>query len=91
MDKGHTYVYNNEMSTRKADPKKSKKIKAERGFTPEEIILGGELLDVLENKNYAGQNIEVYWFCDYVWAVVVDGERLVSAWKSRKLKKEYGK
>lgn len=62
------------MSLRKAHSKKSERVKAERGFSPEEVAMGGELLDVLENKNYPGQTIEVYWFHEYVWAVAVEGE-----------------
>lgn len=79
------------MKTRKAYPEKSIKVKSERGFSPEEVVMGGKLLAMRENKNYPGQTVEVYLFNDYVWAVVVEGDRLVSAWKSRKLKKEFQK
>ncbi len=77
------------MKVRRAHPNKSKKIKAERGFAPEEIVENGELLVVLENKNYPEQQIEHYWFDNYGWSVVVnktDG-RLITAYRNRKIKK----
>ncbi len=53
------------MTVRRAHPDKSKKIKTERGFSPEEIVENGELMAVLENKNYPEQQIEHYWFNNY--------------------------
>lgn len=86
---GHTIAYSKHVKKRKAHPQKSQIVKEKRGLSPEEIVASGELLDILENKNYPGQTIEVYKIDNYAWAVVVEGERLVSAWPSRKLKKEY--
>lgn len=81
------------MKTRKAHPRKSAKVKSQRGFSPEEIVIGGELLGVRENPNYPDQQLEVYWFDEYLWVVPVDKTtgRLITAFKSRKFKKEYGR
>jgi hypothetical protein len=49
---GHTFCYAVKVKTRKADHKKSSKVKSERGFSPEEVVMGGKLLDVRENTNY---------------------------------------
>ena len=78
---------------RKASPKKSLKVKSERGFSPEEIAENGELLDVKEHPVLKDQYFEVYFFNNYVWVVVsgINPERLITAYKSRKLKKEYKK
>ncbi len=74
---------------RRSDPKKAAKLKGQRGATPEEVVEGGEYLPpALENKNYPGQKLELYWFQNYVWIVVVEGERLVTTYPSRKLTKE---
>ena len=78
------------MKKRKAHASKSNLIKKERGFSPEEVATDGLLVDRFANPNYAGQTIEVYRFNNYVWAVVVEEDRLVSAWPSRKLKRIYG-
>ena len=66
--------------------------KAQRGFTPEDVVArGGELLGVQTNSRYADQSLEYYWFENYVWVVPVDVTtgRLITAYKSRKGKKEY--
>lgn len=81
------------MKARKARPKKSAKVKAERGFSPEEVVLNGEHIINKINHNHPGQELELYWFENYVWVVPVDtatGE-LKTAYKSRKYKKEYGR
>ncbi len=66
-------------------------MKEQRGATFEEIISEGFLLDVRENKNYPDQEFEIYSFHEYVWVVVVgkNPSRFITAYKSRKLKKEY--
>ncbi|MBI4405447.1 MAG: hypothetical protein HY537_14885 [Deltaproteobacteria bacterium] len=78
---------------RHANPKKSAKVKSIRGHSPEDVATYGELLDVLKNQKYAGQELEIYWFENYVWVVVVgkNPDRFITAYKSRKLKKRYGK
>ena len=65
-------------------------MKAQRKFSPDEVVVGGEFLDSLDHKTNLKQRIEVYRFNNYIWAVVVEDDRLVTAWPSRKLKKEYG-
>lgn len=72
---------------------KSAKVKSERGHSPEEIVEKGELLDVKENPKDADQEFEVYFFENYVWVVVTgkNPPRFITAFKSRKLKKEYKK
>lgn len=81
------------MNKRTSHPKKSAKVKAERGFTPEEVVTGGEWLGYQESAKYPGQRLEHYWFDNYAWEVPVDKatERLITAYKSRKVKKEYGR
>jgi hypothetical protein len=78
---------------RTAKSHKSAKVKAERGHSPEEIVTEGELLDAKPNPRYPGQRLEIYLFDGYVWVVpvVIETEELKTAFKSRKLKKEYGK
>jgi len=78
------------MAKRKAHPGKAAKVKAERQFSPDEVVTEGELLDSLDHKTNSKQRIEVYRFNNYVWAVVVEDDRLVTAWPSRKLKRKYG-
>lgn len=72
--------------------KKSDLIKLNRGASFEEIVSGGILLDVRKNENYPDQEYEIYFFEKYVWVVVVGKkpDRFITAYKSRKLKKEYG-
>ena len=75
------------------NPRKSAKVKASRGYSPEEVATHGELLEVLENAKYAGQELEIYFFEKYVWVVVTgkNPDRFITAYKSRKLKKRYKK
>ena len=77
------------MGNRKSHPRKSAKVKATRGYSPEEIVAEGVLIRVLENKNYPGQAIEHYWFRDYGWAVAVEkkSDRLITAYRDRKIKR----
>ncbi len=79
-----------EMS-RQRNPKKSAKVKTARGYSPEEVATHGELLEVLENPNYANQELEIYYFENYIWVVVTgkNPARFITAYKSRKLKKRY--
>ena len=79
--------------TRKAKPFKAELVKAERGFSPDEVVMYGELIDEEINKNHPGQTLEHYWFEDYVWTVAVrvsDG-RLMTAYRNGKKKKEMGR
>ena len=78
---------------RPTNAKKGASVKAVRGHSPEEVATLGELLDVLENPRYAGQELEIYYFENYVWVVVTgtNPARFITAYKSRKLKKRYGK
>ncbi|WP_347359031.1 toxin [Bdellovibrio sp.] len=71
---------------------KNRKIQRERGHSIEEVVTEGVLLDVRANPKYPKQFVEIYFFKDYVWAVVTaeDPERYITMYKSRKLKKEYG-
>lgn len=71
--------------------KKNDMIKEKRGASFEEIVSMGVLLDVKINKNYPDQEFEIYSFQDYAWVVVVgkNPNRFITAYKSRKLKKEY--
>jgi hypothetical protein len=72
--------------------KKNDLIKDLRGASFEEIVSEGVLLDVRINKNYQSQEFEIYFYQNYVWVIVVgkDPNRFITAYKSRKLKKEYG-
>jgi hypothetical protein len=45
---------------RGAKPAKSAKVKAERGASPEEVVMFGELLDAKPNPRYPEQRLEVY-------------------------------
>ena len=78
------------MKTRKSNPRKDALVKEQRGFSPQEIVDGGVFVDELDHKTNTKQKIEVYIFQNYTWAVIVEGDRLVTAYKSRKLKKEFG-
>ncbi len=71
---------------------KSKRIRELRGYLIEEVVSEGVLLDVRENPKYPDQYVEIYYFRDYVWAVIpgVNPERYITMFLSRKLKKEYG-
>lgn len=77
---------------RKINLAKDLKIKTERGASFEDVVTGGVLLDVRKNKNYPGQFVEIYYFDDYVWAVITgeDPSRYITMYKSKKLKKEFG-
>jgi hypothetical protein len=81
------------MGSRKATPKKSAKVKVERGSSPEDVVTQGELLGVHTNPNYPEQHLEAYWFQDYVWIVpvVTSTGELKTTYPSRKFKKEYGR
>lgn len=74
------------------NPRKNLKIREERGASIEEVITNGELLDVRENPKYTDQVIEIYFYRDYIWAVIcgVNPDRYITMYKSRKLKKEFG-
>ena len=78
---------------RRTNPKKSARVKAARGHSPDEIAMLGEFLDVLENPKYPGQELEIYYLENYVWVVVTGKrpDRFITAYKSRKLKKRYRK
>lgn len=78
--------------SRNINKKKNEIIKEQRGAYFEEIVSEGVLLDVRINKNYPGQEYEIYFFQKYVWVVVVgkSPSRFITAYRSRKLKKEYG-
>ncbi|MEK2645222.1 hypothetical protein [Bdellovibrio sp. BCCA] len=77
---------------KKVNPTKSRKIQKLRGYLIEEVVIEGVLLDVRENPSYPEQYIEVYYFKDYVWAVISGSnpDRYITMYRSRKLKKEYG-
>jgi hypothetical protein len=77
---------------RKINPIKNQKIKAERGASFEEVVTDGVLLDVRQNPKYPDQFIEVYFFDNYVWAVITgeDPSRFITMYKCKKLKKEFG-
>lgn len=81
------------MFRRKTHPDKREKVKTERGFSPEEVVEGGELLGSRLSEKYPTQRVEHYWFDNYVWEVPMDieTERLITAYKCRKAKKEYGR
>jgi hypothetical protein len=78
------------MKTRSSKPQKAEKVKTERGYSPDEVVALGKLLSIEENKNYTGQNLEHYWFENYVWTVAVriESDELITAYKNRKKKKE---
>ena len=71
---------------------KSHKILKERGTAIEEVVIEGQLLDVRENPKYPEQYVEIYFYKEYVWAVItgINPERYITMYKSRKLKKEFG-
>ena len=73
------------------DEKKNKALKSKRGAGFDDLILNGVLLDVLPNPNRADQEIWVFEYLGYAWALVHDPEvvRHVTLWPSRKLKREY--
>jgi hypothetical protein len=75
------------------DKEKNQKLKRERGAGFDDILADGVLLDVLENKNYPGQEILVFDFRKYVWAVVRKTEtgEFITLWPDRKLKRGYRK
>jgi len=77
---------------KRINSKKDQKLKKERGFSVEEIVSGGSLLDVLENPNYEDQFYYVFSFENYAWIVVVgqNPNRYITHYKSRKAKKRYG-
>ncbi len=72
--------------------KKNKKLKEERGFSVEEIVTSGTLIDVIKNTNYKDQLYYIYSFENYAWVVVVGQkpDRYITHYKSRKAKKRYG-
>jgi len=76
---------------RRTHDKKRKLVESKHGVSPEQVAEHGVLLAVRKNPKYPGQLIEVYFFENYVWVVVVDLEdgRFVTAYRSRKLKKEF--
>lgn len=71
---------------------KSNRIQCIRWYLIEEVVSEGILLDVRENPKYPEQYVEVYYFKEYVWAVItgVNPDRYITMYRSRKLKKEYG-
>ena len=78
------------MKRRSVNLEKANKVKAERGYSPDEVVANGEFLSVEENPNYKGQSLEHYWFQNYVWTVPVrinDG-KLMTAFKNRKKKRD---
>lgn len=77
---------------KKVNSLKNAKLKIERGFSVEDIVEGGILLDILENPNYENQFYYIYAFQNYAWVVVVgqNPDRYITHYKSRKAKKRYG-
>lgn len=77
---------------KKVNRVKNEKIQAERGASIEEVLLHGRLLDVRTNTKYPGQFVEIYFYREYVWAVITGTkpDRYITMYKSRKLKKEFG-
>lgn len=75
-------------------PLKNKRLKRTRGVSFEEII-HGELLGICKHPNRDEQQILIYGYKGYVWAVpfVIDGEGifLKTLYPSRKYKKLYKK
>lgn len=76
---------------RRTHDQKRKVVQAKHGVSPEQVAESGVLLAVRKNPKYPGQVLEIYFYQAYVWAVVVDLEdgRFVTAYRSRKLKKEF--
>jgi len=76
------------------NPLKSKRLKRTRGVSFEEII-HAELLDIRDHPNRPDQQILIYYYKGYVWAVpfVVNGEGifLKTLYPSRKYRKLYKK
>ncbi|PWU22060.1 MAG: hypothetical protein C5B49_01515 [Bdellovibrio sp.] len=68
---------------------KERKSKSKKGFSPEKVVQGGELVTILNHKGNPNQKLEVYKFNNYAWVVVTEGERLVTTWPSRKAKREF--
>lgn len=79
------------MNKRKATIKKSEKVKAERGYSPEEVITYGVLLELAVHKTNPKRQLELYWFMGDVWVVPVEGDVLLTAYRSRKERKRLGK
>lgn len=77
---------------RETNPNKAAKVKGLRGATPEEVATEGRLVDTKVHPAYPDQLIEIYLYKDYAWALIVGlhPPRYITAYRSRKLKKEYG-
>lgn len=75
------------------DDEKNQKLKAERGAGFDDILMDGQLIDVLDNKNYPSQEILAFDYKGYVWAVIREKEtgRFVTLWPDRKLNRRYKK
>ncbi len=75
------------------NPLKSERLKRTRGVSFEEI-LDAKLVDILEHPHRTNQNILVYEYRGYLWAVpyVAEGDVifLKTIYPSRKLAKRYG-
>ena len=78
------------------DSQKNEKLKCERGISFEEIeaaINNGFVLDEKIKPNYPRQRIQLVNINNYVWAVPSeqrgDKVRLITAYQSRALTKEY--
>lgn len=76
------------------DPLKNVYLKQTRGITFDEII-HAKLLGITEHPIHAHQNILIYEYKQYVWAVPCvinkNGTFLKTIYKSRKLMKKYNK
>lgn len=73
------------------DESKNNELKKKRGAGFEDLLLRGELLDVLPNPNRTDQEIWVFEYLGYAWALIHNPEedRHITLWPSRKLKREY--
>ena len=73
------------------DEAKNKSLKSERGAGFDDLLAHGKLLDVLPNLNHQGQEVWVFEYLGYAWAMIYDpsANRHITLWPSRKLTKEY--
>ena len=77
----------------KWNEEKNSFLEKERGFSFNELINNGEIIDVIKNANYENQKKFIIKYKNYIYVVpFVENETeifLKTAFKSRKYKKEY--
>jgi hypothetical protein len=89
-DKSNTIVY-----TIRRNEVKSARLKRIRGVSFKEIIIGGEILDIIQNPKRREQRMLILKYKRYVWVapclIEEDGLFLKTLYPCRKYHKIYGK